>query len=121
VGLFKIPAVCTRLPWGLFTWYKNSPFLKGFIICHSVKIVQTDTVLSQLNPVYTFLLCLCLWGEATSITDTCTVAVPGNKLHVSHTAGRQFTLWKLLQFPVTTGRFRDILWHFLLLWRRDVL
>lgn len=36
VGLLKIPAVCTRSPWDLFTWYKNSSLLWDLKIRHCV-------------------------------------------------------------------------------------
>jgi len=41
-------------------------------------IVLTDPILRQLNPVNTSLLCLCIWGDDTSLTDVGTVAVPRN-------------------------------------------
>jgi hypothetical protein len=38
-------------------------------------LVLIDPFLSQLNPVDTSLLCLCIWGEDTSITNVGTVVV----------------------------------------------
>jgi hypothetical protein len=115
-GLLKIPAVCTRFPWGLFTWYKNSSLLWSLKIRYSV---QNSPDWSNPKPAKSsiHILTLCPWGRRhfDNRRWNCSLLLYG-----SHRAGGLFSLRKLLLFPVTTGRFREILLHVLLLWRRGV-